>query len=247
MESLQAGAASASIEIESEDYLDNVVWASLSEAQPDHVERNQRGARYRPEFAPFGASQDYGEESVAEIAAMLQPEQRLSLFTMHKPAIPAGYDVVREAAAYQMIAAKKFAPSSDARIVQLGAEDVAQMLKLVELTEPGPFNKRTNELGNFWGIREQDQLVAMAGIRMTAGKYIEISAVCTHPDWRGKGLGRLMMEHLSATIQQGGHVPFLHVFSTNASAVRLYRELGFRVARTMQLTAIVRSPEAKSS
>lgn len=76
---------------------------------------------------------------------------------------------------------------------------------------------------------------------MTAGRYVEISAVCTHPDWRGRGLGRRLMEHLSATIQERNKVPFLHVFTNNVSAVRLYRELGFRIARTLQLTAIMRS------
>jgi hypothetical protein len=85
MESSNAGSAGTSVEIDSDEYLGNVVWASLSEARPDHVERNKGGARYRPEFAPFGAAQDYSEESVAEIASMLQPGQRLSLFTMGKP------------------------------------------------------------------------------------------------------------------------------------------------------------------
>ncbi|WP_207004518.1 GNAT family N-acetyltransferase [Trinickia mobilis] len=242
MEPSNAGAAGASVEIESDEYLSNVVWASLSEARPDHVERNKDGARYRPEFAPFGAAQDYSEESVAQIASMLQPAQRLALFTMGKPEIPPGYDVVREATAYQMIAEEKFVKSSDARIVRLGTNDVPEMLRLVKLTAPGPFNTRTNELGYFIGVREEGQLVAMAGERMTAGKYVEVSAVCTHPNWRGKRLGRLMMEHLSATIQQRDRVPFLHVFETNTSAVRLYRELGFRVARTLLLTAMVRSP-----
>ncbi|SAL75472.1 GCN5-related N-acetyltransferase [Caballeronia choica] len=59
------------------------------------------------------------------------------------------------------------------------------MLRLAEITEPGPFNSRTNELGYFFGIREGGQLVAMAGERLTAGKYVEISAVCTHQEWPG--------------------------------------------------------------
>lgn len=74
---------------------------------------------------------------------------------------------------------------SDARIVRPNVDDTPYMLRLAEITEPGPFNSRTNELGYFFGIREGGQLVAMAGERLTAGKYVEISAVCTHQEWPG--------------------------------------------------------------
>ncbi|RKE38262.1 FR47-like protein [Paraburkholderia sp. BL23I1N1] len=238
---MQSSHIDAASEIATEEYLANPVWIALSEAPLSFVERREGGARYRPEFAPFGAAQNYSAQSVSQVAAMLQPGQRLSFFTAAKPNLPSGFDVVREAVANQMVAANRFTVSSDERIVRLGVDDTPDMLRLAELTEPGPFNARTNELGHFFGIREGGQLVAMAGERMTAGKYVEISAVCTHPEWRGRGLGRLLMDHLSATIQERDRVPFLHVFTNNLSAVRLYRELGFRIARTLQLTAIVRS------
>jgi predicted GNAT family acetyltransferase len=78
----------------------------------------------------------------------------------------------------------------------------------------------------------------MAGERMVAGKYVEISAVCTHPDRRGVGYGRLLMEHLTASIQQRGQTPLLHVFPTNTGAIELYRALGYRIARKFRLTVI---------
>ncbi|MGQ7939401.1 GNAT family N-acetyltransferase [Paraburkholderia sp. D1E] len=238
---MQSSHIDAASEIATEEYLANPVWIALTESPPAFVERHEGGARYRPEFAPFGAAQNYTAQNVSQVAAMLQPGQRLSFFTADKPDLPPGFDVVREAFANQMVATRRFTVSSDKRIARLGVDDTPDMLRLAELTEPGPFNPRTNELGHFFGIREGGQLVAMAGERMTAWKYVEISAVCTHPGWRGRGLGRLLMEHLSATIQERDKVPFLHVFTSNVSAVRLYRELGFRIARTLQLTAIVRS------
>ncbi|MGF6875040.1 GNAT family N-acetyltransferase [Paraburkholderia sp. MM5477-R1] len=238
---MQSSRIDAASEIGTEEYLANPVWIALSEAPPAFIERREGGARYRPEFAPFGAAQNYTAQSVSQVAAMLQPGQRLSFFTAAKPDLPPGFEVVREAVANQMVAANRFTVSSDERIMRLGVYDTPDMLRLAEMTEPGPFNARTNELGHFFGVRESGQLVAMAGERMTAGKYVEISAVCTHPEWRGRGLGRLLMEHLAATIQERDRIPFLHVFTNNVSAVRLYRELGFRIARTLQLTAIVRS------
>jgi predicted GNAT family acetyltransferase len=113
------------------------------------------------------------------------------------------------------------------------------MLRLVEITDPGPFKERTREMGRFIGVREAGQLVAMAGERMVAGKYVELSAVCTHPDWRGRGLAGTLMQHLSAGIQRRGQIPLLHVFATNTSAIRMYSKVGFQKARSLILTAIV--------
>jgi hypothetical protein len=135
----------AASEIATEEYLANPVWIALTEAYPAFVERREGGAGYRPEFAPFGAVQNYTAQSVSQVAAMLQPSQRLSFFTMGKPDLPPGFDVVREAVAHQMIAAKRFAVSSDERIVRLSADDTTDMLRLAELTNPdhstpGPTN-----------------------------------------------------------------------------------------------------------
>lgn len=226
---------------QSSESLSNVVWASLSEAPEAFVERFGDGAMYRPEYAPFGAARDYSAESVGHIGAMLKPEQKIILFSTSKPEIPSGFDVVLEATGYQMIAEKNFTKPTDVRISRLGAEDVPDMSRLVELTKPGPFSSRTIELGNFFGIRENGKLVAMGGERLAAGKYIEVSAVCTHPDWRGQGLGRILVEYISATIQLRDRVPFLHVYTTNSSAIRLYEELGFKISRTLHVTAIAHS------
>ncbi len=56
------------------------------------------------------------------------------------------------------------------------------MLALTALVFPGFFRARIYELGRYLGIRQEGQLVAMAGERFFAGRYREISAVCTHPD-----------------------------------------------------------------
>jgi predicted GNAT family acetyltransferase len=226
------------VEIDSEDYMSNVIWVALSGAHASLAQGNENGLRYKPELAPFGAAQDYSEDSIAQIARMLENEERLTLFTQHKPAIPPGYQIVREATVIQMTGARNFTASGDKSIVELTKDDVPDMLRLVQKTEPGPFKERTWEMGRFIGVREGDRLVAMAGERMVAGDYVEVSAVCTHPDWRGRGLAGLLMEHLAAGIQHRGNVPFLHAISTNTAAIRLYKQLGFRSARTLHLTGI---------
>ena len=111
------------------------------------------------------------------------------------------------------------------------------MLELTELTEPGPFRKRTFELGKFYGAFESDRLVSMAGQRMSLPGFIEVSAVCTHPDARGRGYARVLMSTVIHDILQRGKRPFLHAFADNP-AIRLYESLGFVHRRTFHLAVL---------
>jgi predicted GNAT family acetyltransferase len=99
---------------------------------------------------------------------------------------------------------------------------------LTELTRPGPFGPRTIELGSYFGCFEGNRLVAMAGERMHAGSLREVSGVCTHPDFQGKGLARRLMMKLIRQELLRGETPFLHVMSENLHARALYERMGFR-------------------
>ncbi len=123
--------------------------------------------------------------------------------------------------------------------VQLGGADVPDMIALAQLTKPGPFLPRTHELGQFIGIREQGRLVAMAGERIRLNGYSEVSGVCTHPDYRGRGLARLLSILVSRRIAARGQTPFLHAFASNTSAIRLYESIGY-VTRTMVSVTFLR-------
>jgi predicted GNAT family acetyltransferase len=112
--------------------------------------------------------------------------------------------------------------------VRLGSEHVSQALDLAALTQPGPFGPRTIELGEYFGCFEGPRLVAMAGERMCAGTMREISGVCTHPDFQGRGLARRLMFKLIRRQMQRGETPFLHVMRSNTGAHFLYERMGFR-------------------
>lgn len=105
------------------------------------------------------------------------------------------------------------------------------MLELVELTRPGPFMDRTVELGTYLGIRHEGRLVAMAGERMRPAGWSEISAVCTHPDHRGRGLAGRLIRAVAAAVRERGDSPFLHAAAENTGAVRLYESMGFTLRR----------------
>jgi predicted GNAT family acetyltransferase len=124
--------------------------------------------------------------------------------------------------------------------VTLGAADVPAMIELTELTKPGPFSARTHELGTFLGIRIDGRLVAMTGERMKPADYTEITAVCVHPDYRGRGYAQLLLGAVGRQIVARGEIPFLHVFSHNSSAVALYRRQGMEIRRRLHVTVLQR-------
>jgi len=128
-----------------------------------------------------------------------------------------------------------------APIRPLDAGDADRMLQLVGATRPGPFRARTHELGPYVGVFHDDRLIAMAGERMHPPGFTEISAVCTHPDVRRRGLGAALTRHVAAAILERGETPFLHVAEGNDGARRIYEQLGF-VTRKVVTVEILRSP-----
>jgi predicted GNAT family acetyltransferase len=123
----------------------------------------------------------------------------------------------------------------------LSGADVDVMLDLVERTRPGPFARRTIELGEYLGVFVDRQLAAMAGERMRIVGLVEISAVCTDPAFRRRGYAATLVRALMRRIRRRGDRPFLHVASGNEDAIRLYVSLGFEQTRTLELCG-VRAP-----
>jgi predicted GNAT family acetyltransferase len=90
-------------------------------------------------------------------------------------------------------------------------------------------------LGHYCGIREGGRLVSMAGERMRATGYQEISGVCTHPDYVGRGYSAKLNACMIDSISARGVQPFLHVSDNNERAKALYRRLGFVARRELGL------------
>jgi predicted GNAT family acetyltransferase len=125
--------------------------------------------------------------------------------------------------------------------IQLGPQHATQALELATLTRPGPFDLRTIELGEYLGFFEGERLIAMAGERLHAGSFREISGVCTHPDFQGRGFARRLMNKLIRRQILRNETPFLHVIHDNAVAHGLYERMGFRDYRKPIVRIISRS------
>ncbi|HVL09045.1 MAG TPA: GNAT family N-acetyltransferase [Burkholderiaceae bacterium] len=56
---------------------------------------------------------------------------------------------------------------------------------------------------------------------------MEISGVCTHPDFQGRGLATRLVLKLIQRQMQRRETPFLRVMRDNSAVHRLYRRMGF--------------------
>ena len=220
--------------------LDHPVWNALISRQRALAEGGTLARRYPPAIAPFAAMTDMSAQSFAALGALMTASDQAVLFTPEPVTAPAEFKVLLAATGEQMIGTPAETGAGTADIVTLGPDDAAAMVELTRLTKPGPFALRTHELGTFLGIRIDGQLVAMAGERMKPANYTEITAVCVHPAYRGRGYAQILLGAVGRQILARGEIPFLHVFSDNDSAIALYRRQGMEIRRRLCVTVLGR-------
>lgn len=218
--------------------LDNVTWNALTSKHRAFAEGGGQVLRYSPAVAPFTAMTNTLPSTFDALHALVQRHGVAALTTLDEIAIPESFALIRHAKLVQMVWQGATAEGAATDYVQLGERDVQDMMALTTATQPGPFGIRTFELGNYYGIRSNGRLIAMAGERMKLDGFTEISAVCVDPEFRGKGLANALMKLLIATISARGETPFLHVLTTNHGAIALYRTLGFVERAEFHLTVL---------
>jgi len=220
------------------DPLDHPIASALNTRQRALAEGRGRALRFPPAIAPFADMVDMSAESFAALGALMSGSEIAVLFTPDAVTAPPEFKILLAETGEQMIGTPAESAISGMEAVVLGAADVPAMMELTQLTKPGPFSARTHELGTFLGVRINGQLVAMAGERMKPTNYTEITAVCVHPDHRGCGYAQMLLGAVARQIAARGEIPFLHVFTSNASAIALYRRQGMEVRRRLHVTVL---------
>ena len=224
----------------SQHLLDNPIWNSLTTHHARFSQGGELARRFDPEIGPLAGIRDQSPEAYQELGELLAPNQVAVLFLDTPPEPPPGWTLKLHLPGDQMICERTIAtPSNDFATWQLGDADVVEMLELTKLTDPGPFRKRTIELGTFLGIRENGRLAAMAGQRLALPGLTEVSGVCTHPDFRGRGYAEALVTAVMQIIRERGEASILHVFSSNNTAIRVYESLGFVLRRKLHITAVI--------
>jgi ribosomal protein S18 acetylase RimI-like enzyme len=227
--------------------LDNVIWQALTTRDSAFAEGTGRARRFVREVTSLTAFEHESAEGYAALAELVGAGGTAALFLDQVHEARDGWELIGGAPLLQMVweggaaedAAVKRRAESVPEIVRLGLADSAEMMELTSLTKPGPFGRRTHELGTYLGIRVEGKLVAMAGERLKVPGYTEVSAVCTHPEHTGKGYARVLMQEIMRGIRERGETPFLHVRRDNSRAIALYERIGFRT-RVMPHFALLR-------
>ncbi len=218
--------------------LDRPVWASLTTFHRALSEGDARARRFLRDVNLFASARDDGEEAQAGLADLVRPGEHVYLLQVPAITVPPGLRAARTAKGVQMVAARPLAAEADGEIELLTDADAPEMLALATLTEPGPFLPRTHAMGRFLGIRRGGRLAAMAGERMRFPGFTEVSGVCTHPEFRGKGLARRLSAAVTAAIQARGEIAFLHAWASNVPAIALYRTLGFELRAEVNVAVL---------
>lgn len=221
--------------------LDRPAFHSLQSCWKSLAVAHAGARRLAPDYGPFGASASLDRHDLDELAPLVTAYGDVWLVEPTADLVaPDGTRIAKQADVLQMVA-ETLAPSSiDIQTEVLDDADGPEMRALALLTEPGPFAERTHELGTFHGVRRDERIAAMAGERMRFGDFVEVSGVCTHPDYWGHGYAAALTHKVAAGIAAAGKIPFLHCYPGNARAIALYERLGFRARRT--LTATVLAP-----
>ena len=234
----------------SDDPLLDPVWNALQTVHSHFAVRNGPAVRYPADVVPYTALANADHTNLSPLAELLTPGELVYVIGAKpespKPGSSKSIQIGPPLNCFQMIFPAQSQPnvaspddaSSETEIIRMTPQDAPAMVALTDLAFPGFFRPRTNEMGVYYGIRANGELVAMAGERLAVPGISEISAVCTHPAHTGKGHARLLMTRLLHDHADSGKRSFLHVNELNHHAFGIYQRMGFTVLRSVALWPI---------
>lgn len=214
--------------------LDKPIWSALTNRHAGFAEGGADARLYPVDVSPFAAARDNADAAcVAALAALVPADGDISLLEAEPPQPPASIEATTRLGVQMVLAQAPPAKASPHAIIALGDADAAEMLDLATLTRPGPFRARTHLMGRFLGVREGGRLIAMGGERLALEGFTELSGLCTHPDFRGRGYGEALMRAIIDRLSGEGVTTFLHAYADNTGAIALYRRMGFAIRRNV--------------
>ena len=221
--------------------LDNPFWASLRSRHRDIALRAGDAARYPAAFAPFLGVADADVDAADAFDTLVAPGQSVYLLGVVPASVPRGWRLQASDPLLQMVRDTPLPVIDGPEVVALSGAHRADVLALTELVYPHYFRERTMELGRYFGIYRDGRLAAMIGERLGTDAAVEMSAICTHPDFTGRGHAQRLTALLTNDTLDRGRLPFLHVSRNNVRAVRLYEGLGYRRRRDIAFWSLSRA------
>jgi len=222
--------------------LDNMIWNAITSGNADIATVDDGVGIYQPDIAPFAGMKELNAKNLDKLYEMTAPGQRVAIHYFDRlPLDTNKWSTLQQMDITQMVykaPVTPFTTKTSELIVPLNDEHIPAMLELTKLTKSGPFLQNTILFGNYFGIFIDGRLAAMAGQRMHPLPYMEVSAVCTHPDHRGKGYAKALMLRVMQLILENSFIPFLHVLSSNTGAIQLYESIGYRIRKQFYMDVV---------
>jgi predicted GNAT family acetyltransferase len=231
-----------------EHLLDNPVYNALTSGD-EHLAQGIGMVRYfDPSVSPFAGFPIGYETGFDDLFSQLPAGRRILHATITPIEEPAGWQQMAYIKGSQFVYESSASnneqpPTNNHLIVPLTSRNAEEMVQLAALTKPGPFDLRTIEFGRYYGIFENGRLAAMTGQRLHVYDLAEVSAVCTHPDFLGKGYATVLLQHQLDLILKSNKIPFLHVREDNERAIAVYERLGFKLRGAMHFYFLKRKSD----
>jgi len=224
--------------------LDNMIWNAFTTGNKDIAIINGDVGCYLPDIAPFAGMKVFNDANLKKLYEFIPVNRSVAISSLNKmDHDECKWKLLQPMDVTQMVyehSMKTFTTKNSSLIVPLSEEHVLRMMELTALTRPGPFLQQTIKFKNYFGIFIEGRLAAMTGQRMHPKPYMEVSAVCTHPDFRGMGYAKALMLHVMKIILDNSFTPFLHVLSNNTNAIELYKTIGFKTRKQIFVDVIRR-------
>jgi len=219
--------------------LDFPAWSALTGRQAAFAISRNGARRYDPAVNVFAAVAQRDEASLVALGELVRAHGDVAMLEAEAPPPIPGAAIASIDDGVQMVEVDPVpAGAPDFEVTALTDDDAAEMLALASLTRPGPFFERTHTLGDFIGVKLDGRLAAMAGERMKPVGFTEVSGVCVHPEFRGRGYAAALTQIVAAKIRARGETPFLHAYASNTPAITLYERLGYRLRRRVKMVRL---------
>lgn len=213
--------------------LKNPVWHSLNETHHKYIITYDGVHFYHPDVCTFGAFTD-----VSKTAAALNAYSKLSknFFLVSENQVPLidSNNVVLEKKidGCQLVLDVFVDVKITEEIFPLTQKHMDEIYKLIWLVMPGYYQKKSFDMGRFFGIFKDQKLVSISGQRLQTDDFVEVSAVVTHPDYTRQGFAKQLVAHTTKEILKQKKLPVLHTDKGN-TAIPLYEKLGYKITRDM--------------
>ncbi len=116
---------------------------------------------------------------------------------------------------------------------QMEYKDITAVAEIEKLCFSSPWNEQMiseeidNDFSQMFVAESEGAVCGYCGVQLLAGEGY-ITNIAVHPDFRRKGIGRLLLQRLEALANEE-HAEFLtlEVRESNAPAIALYSGMGF--------------------